>query len=637
MNKNDYDELNLKKFKMESILPDATVLLLGKRRSGKCLLKGTGVLMADGSIKQIENIQIGDLVMGDDSKSRTVLSLHNGYDTMYKITNQFNESYSVNSQHILSLKCTFESKITSHNGYYKIKWFDKNKLKVVTRKVLKKNLSKTNWISESLDENIINIPIERYMKLPNKVKKFLYGYQKPILFDQKKTEISPYLYGLLLNNNYTHTTNSKILKYLNGELPKYNSYLYYDTHVQCYKINGFINEYMKKNPWSLEYVKNSRTVRLSVLFGILEINNYFNRGFYEVNIHDSSNIDNIIFMIKSIGFSVYTFQKNNYLNIFLLQPDQTNPQLSQFFFNFEQPEFPSIILNNLTIENIGINEYYGIEIDKNSLFMLDNCIVTHNSWLVRDIFYHHKHIPSGIVFSGTEEANPFFSDFVPDSFIHTEYNSDLIEKIMNKQKKKINDAKKSGIKDGKCPANNMFIVFDDMLHDAQNWKNEKVVKNIFFNGRHYNFLFILTMQYALAIPPALRSNIDYVFIFNEQSVKNRRKIYEDYAAMIPSFDIFCNILDACTQNHECLVIKTTGNSADLRDNVFWYKAKAHENFRAGHYKFWNFHKTNYNKNYEDEQLDQKERIDELKEKFSRTKKLKVIVSRDDHKIIDVIE
>ena len=39
MNKNSYDELNLKKFKMKSILPDATVLLLGKRRSGKCLSK----------------------------------------------------------------------------------------------------------------------------------------------------------------------------------------------------------------------------------------------------------------------------------------------------------------------------------------------------------------------------------------------------------------------------------------------------------------------------------------------------------------------------------------------------------------------------------------------------------------------
>ena len=206
---------------------------------------------------------------------------------------------------------------------------------------------------------------------------------------------------------------------------------------------------------------------------------------------------------------------------------------------------------------------------------------------------------------------------------------------MNKQKKKIRDAKKDGLKDGKCPSNNLFIVFDDMLHDAQNWKNEKTIKNIFFNGRHYNFLFILTMQYPLGITPALRSNIDYVFIFNEPSVKNRRKIYDDYAAMLPSFDHFCNILDACTQNHECLVIKTSGNSSDLRNIVFWYKAESHEDFHVGHPKFWKFHQQHYNKNYEDDNLEVDEKVNELKEKFSRTKKLKVIVSRQNDNIVDL--
>ena len=43
---------------------------------------------------------------------------------------------------------------------------------------------------------------------------------------------------------------------------------------------------------------------------------------------------------------------------------------------------------------------------------------------------------------------------------------------------------------GKLPENNMFIVLDDMLHDAQSWKKDKTIKSIFFNGRHYNFLFI---------------------------------------------------------------------------------------------------------------------------------------------------
>jgi hypothetical protein len=250
------------------------------------------------------------------------------------------------------------------------------------------------------------------------------------------------------------------------------------------------------------------------------------------------------------------------------------------------------------------------------------------SFLVRDIFYHHRQIPSGVVFSGTEEASPFFGDFIPESFIHSEYDPELIDLIMNKQKRKIREAKMSGKSEsGKLPSNNVFIVLDDMLHDAQNWKKDKTIKSIFFNGRHFNFLFILTMQYAQGIPPELRSNIDYIFIFNEPSMANRKRIYEAYAGMIPTFDHFCNILDACTQNHECLVIKTSGNTNDLRDQVFWYKAEAHTNFRVGHPKVWNYHESHFNSNYEHDAEDDVLNADKLKKKFAKTRKLKVIVSR----------
>jgi nucleoside-diphosphate-sugar epimerase len=135
------------------------------------------------------------------------------------------------------------------------------------------------------------------------------------------------------------------------------------------------------------------------------------------------------------------------------------------------------------------------------------------------------------------------------------------------------------------------------------------------------------MQYAQGIPPELRSNIDYVFIFNEPSVANRKRIYEAYAGMIPSFEYFCNILDACTQNHECLIIKTSGNSSDIREQVFWYKAEAHTDFKVGHPDFWKYHKSNYNEKYEEEDDKNKEEFDKLKRKFAKTRKLKVIVSR----------
>lgn len=643
MNKNNYDELNLRKFKMKSILPDATVLLLGKRRSGKCLSKGTKILMSNGDIKCVENIKVGDSVMGDDSTCRTVLATHNGRDVMYKVTNQLNESYTVNSQHILSLISTFIPTIKErdHNNLIKVIFLDTVKLKIVT-KIFNYTAENKEYIYNQAYEfktknmnNIVNIPIQTYLQLPIKIQKFLYGYQKPVYFNESDVGIDPYLYGLISNNNYQYTRDHRILKYLNTTLPRYNSYLEYDPRFDIYNISGMLANNNTTINLQREYIINSVKVRLNLLMGILHSNNYFKNGFYTFYTNDSDSNSNFLndltFLIKSLGYSIYKVQSDNIVKVFIY--NGAYPVLNSKDF-FTQPP-PQCILNDIQIECVGIQEYYGFQIDKNSLFFLDNCVVTHNSWLVRDIFYHHQHIPSGIVFSGTEEANPFFGEFIPDCFIHGDYDPEIIEKIMNKQKKKIRDAKRDGLKDGKCPSNNLFIVFDDMLHDAQNWKNEKTIKNIFFNGRHYNFLFILTMQYPLGITPALRSNIDYVFIFNEPSVKNRRKIYDDYAAMLPSFDHFCNILDACTQNHECLVIKTSGNSSDLRNIVFWYKAESHEDFRVGHPKFWKFHQQHYNKNYEDDNLEVDEKVNELKEKFSRTKKLKVIVSRQNDNIVDL--
>ena len=635
MNKvQQYDELDLKKFKMKSILPDATILILGKRRSGKCFIGGTKVLMYDGTTQTIENIKKGDLVMGDDSLHRTVLDTHSGYDMMYKITNQFRESYIVNSEHILSLVCHYKPVINDRKGSFKIKWFD-NKIFKIRYKIFKYNDNNKENVYKKLvyhlaknTSEIVNIPITTYLSLSNTIKSFFKGYQTSVYFKENELEINPYLYGLIVNKHYKYTRDSKIIVYLQKTLYLYDSYLYFNTVNQTYEINGKLSDYINNYGIRKNYKINTVENRFMLLMGILDMNKFFKNGHLTILQHE---IDDIYFLIKSLGYSIHTINKGDVLHAYIFNGDLLLLEKKDFVFK----HIPKYIENDIIIEKLSIDKYYGFEIDGNSLFLLDNMVVVHNSWLVRDLFYHHKHIPSGIVFSGTEEANPFFADFIPDCFIHNEYDAEIIEKMMNKQKKRIKDAKRAGVDNGKTPSNNLFIVFDDMLADANNWKNDKVIKEIFFNGRHYNFLFVLTMQYALAIPPGLRGNIDYVFVFNEPSLKNRRKIYEDYAAMIPSFDHFCNILDACTQNHECLVIKTSGNSSNLQDNIFWYKSELHKNFRVGHYKLWKFHNQHYNKNYEEENIDEEERVQDLKEKFSNTKKLKVIVSRKNDNIVDI--
>ena len=115
-------------------------------------------------------------------------------------------------------------------------------------------------------------------------------------------------------------------------------------------------------------------------------------------------------------------------------------------------------------------------------------------------------------------------------------------------------------------------------------------------------MLIITMQYPLGIPPNLRTNIDYVFILREPYIANRKRIYENYAGMFPTFESFCQIMDQCTENYECLVINNNSKSNKLQDQIFWYKADAHGDFRMGSKEFWDLSK-NIGSDDEDEAYD----------------------------------
>ena len=215
---------------------------------------------------------------------------------------------------------------------------------------------------------------------------------------------------------------------------------------------------------------------------------------------------------------------------------------------------------------------------------------TGKSFLCKDILYHHQNVPAGSVISGTEAANEFYSNMVPPIFIHEEYQPIIIENLLKRQKQLLNEKK-----DGKQIDPRAFLILDDCLYD-NSWVKDTNVRSLFMNGRHYHILFILTMQYALGIPPNLRTNIDYVFILRENYVSNRKRLYEHYAGMFPTFEMLCQVMDQCTENYECVVINNNAKSNQLVDQVFWYKATPHEDFKIGAKAFWDYSDKNYQKN-----------------------------------------
>ena len=213
---------------------------------------------------------------------------------------------------------------------------------------------------------------------------------------------------------------------------------------------------------------------------------------------------------------------------------------------------------------------------------------TGKSFLCKDILYHHKDIPVGQVISGTEGANQFYSKIVPKLFIHGEFKPDIVQNMLKRQKLMIDQI--NGGNHSLDPR--AFLILDDCLYD-NTWARDKHMRSVFMNGRHFKLLFLLTMQYALGIPPNLRTNIDYIFILRENYVSNRKRLYEHYAGMFPTFEMFNQVMDQCTENYECLVINNNAKSNKLTDQVFWYKADSHPDFRIGADPYWNYSDSNY--------------------------------------------
>jgi hypothetical protein len=219
---------------------------------------------------------------------------------------------------------------------------------------------------------------------------------------------------------------------------------------------------------------------------------------------------------------------------------------------------------------------------------------TGKSFLIRDLLFYHQQIPVGTVIAGTEEGNGFYSSMVPGVFIHGEYQTDIISNILLRQKKVLKKiAQEAGGSRSVATRSKIdprtFAILDDCLYDSK-WTRDTMMRLLFMNGRHWKIMLIITMQYPLGIPPNLRTNIDYVFILRDNYIANRKRIYESYAGMFPTFDAFAQIMDQCTENYECLVIHNNSKSNKLVDQVFWYKASSHPDFKLGSKEFWDLSK-----------------------------------------------
>lgn len=203
------------------------------------------------------------------------------------------------------------------------------------------------------------------------------------------------------------------------------------------------------------------------------------------------------------------------------------------------------------------------------------------SIIIKDILYSKRNVlPFGVVMSGTEAGNGYFGKFVPEVFVYDDFNGDALEKLLERQKK---SAKKGDMK-------RVFVVLDDLAYDNSIMK-KPVLRYIFMNGRHLNIFLMFSSQYVADLgPPAIRANIDVLFVCREAIQANRWRLYNMFFGCFDNFEDFNKVLNACTEDYGVLVLDNTKLSNDPTECVFWWKAKIRDDFRMGARCFWKYSK-----------------------------------------------
>lgn len=398
----------------------------GKKHSGKCLGINTPILMYNGDIKLVQDIKENDLIMGDDSTPRNVLSITNGTENLYEINHfNHNESYIVNESHILSLYYTNSILLCNDTirKRYQVRWFDKILFKEKSKDFKYNNENKDEIYEKAIEykktikieSKIVDIPLKEYLKLSKSLQKKLQGYKVKVEFKEQILDFDPYIIGLWLGDGCKRNTiitnqDSTILKYLSITLPKYNCYLQYHNRYN-YRINGekFKNKHRNNNAfWNCiinnnllnnkhipnKYKINSRDNRLKLLAGLIDSDGNLDNNYYQIYQKHDKLTEDIIFLSRSLGFQCKTKKVEKgywYKNIY---KKKLYNKISIYGINLEEipclcprkqahtrNQIKNALVTAIKVKNLGNGSYYGFELDGNKRFLLGNFIVTHNTEL----------------------------------------------------------------------------------------------------------------------------------------------------------------------------------------------------------------------------------------------------------------
>lgn len=362
-----------------------------------CHAKGTKIIMFDGTLKNVEDIIVGDLLMGPDNKPRTVLKLYSGKEEMYEIIPKKGKSYIVNKNHILHLH-----RYDVNDNY----------------NIIEENISVENYLAKS-----------DYYKHQSKLK---YNDIELNFENNYEPVLSPYFLGYYLGDGHTHRTaitthkddfeniyqeinknltyfdnNLKIIidKYKNSDALTINIY----SKVRIKSSNELIKEFeklniivgYKKNRTKCEdkfipecYKLSSIKNRLELLAGLMDSDGCLGKfgSYYIIASKSIKLMEDVSFVAQSLGFKTRIterfnkkFKKMYYYCCIMGDIKKIPVRLERKKTNFvSKGRDPS--RHGFDIKYVGIDNFYGFNLSGDHLYFTDDFLINHNSGKSMNIY-----------------------------------------------------------------------------------------------------------------------------------------------------------------------------------------------------------------------------------------------------------
>lgn len=306
--------------------PYRGLLLYHGLGAGKCHARDTPILMYDGSVRMVQDVMVGDLVMGDDSLPRTVVSLARGTDHLYDIIQEYGDTYRVNSAHILCLMHPVDG--------------------------------------------VFQVECTEYLEMCQRKKQLLKGYVAAIEFSSVATACSPYMLGFWLAD----AGPPKLLDY--PKIPIVLKHLKRSLMGTNMLALRRLLEKEKHLPQS--YIRNTLQVRHKVLAGLFDADGCMSRHGILLMVGSVDLAREIMFVGRSVGLFVKMYRQPRRRQ-WLVRMYGPNVGTIGCKFHKRTNALVRYPTQAIHVVYAGFDQYFGFAVDGNHRYVLGDCTVTHNS------------------------------------------------------------------------------------------------------------------------------------------------------------------------------------------------------------------------------------------------------------------